>query len=87
MLKGRYFVEPSTSNLLSDTVRSRGLGIGTFLLPCLQVLSSLDYKLPIVARSDPFLLAYHERGQGQLTTHHLYLQARLETSSPYVSYI
>jgi hypothetical protein len=51
------------------------------------VLGSLGYKSPIVARSDPFLLACHERGQGQLPAHHLYLQARLEMGSPYVSYV
>jgi hypothetical protein len=50
------------------------------------VLGSLGYKSPIVAPSDPFQLACHERGHGQLTTHHLYLQARLEMGSPYVSY-
>ncbi len=87
MLNGSYFVEPSTSNLLSDTASFRNLGIGTFLLSCLQVLGSLAYTSPIVARSDPFQLACHERGQGQLATHHLYLQARLEMSSPYVSYV
>jgi hypothetical protein len=87
MLNGSFFVKPSTSNLLSDTARFRTLGIGTFLLSCLQVLGSLCYKLPIVAWSDPFLLACDERGQGQLTTHHLYLQARLEMGSPYVSYV
>jgi hypothetical protein len=54
MLNGSYFVEPSTSNLLSDPARFRALGIGTFLLSCLQVLGSLAYKSPIVARSDPF---------------------------------
>jgi hypothetical protein len=42
------------------------------------VLGSLAYKSPIVARSDPFQLACHGRGHGQLATHHLYLQARLE---------
>jgi hypothetical protein len=41
MLNGSYFVEPSTSNLLSDTASFRALGIGTFLLSCLQVLGSL----------------------------------------------
>jgi hypothetical protein len=87
MLNRFYFVEPSTSNLLSDTARFRTLGIGTFLLSCLQVLGSLAYKSPIVARSDPFQLACHERGHGQLATHHLYLQARLEMGSPYVSYV
>jgi hypothetical protein len=87
MLNGSYFVEPSTSNLLSDTARFRALGIGTFLLSCLQVLGSLAYKSPIVARSDPFQLACHKRGHGQLATHHLYLQARLEMGSPYVSYV
>jgi hypothetical protein len=87
MLNGSYFVEPSTSNLLSDTARFCALGIGTFLLSCLQVLGSLAYKSPIVARSDPFQLACHERGQGHLATHHLYLQACLEMSSPYVSYV
>jgi hypothetical protein len=87
MLNESFSVKPSTSNLLSDTARFCALGIGTFLLSCLQVLGSLGYKLPIVARSDPFLLACHERGQGQLTTHHLYLQARLEMGSPYVSYV
>jgi hypothetical protein len=52
------------------------------------VLGSLGYKLPIVARSDPFLLACHERGQCQHMTHHLYLQqACLEMGSPYVSYV
>jgi hypothetical protein len=51
------------------------------------VLGSLGYKPPIVAPSDPFVLACHERGQGQHMTHHLYLQARLEMGSPYVSYV
>jgi hypothetical protein len=87
MLNKSFFVEPSTSNLLSDTARFRALGIGTFLLSCLQVLGSLGYKSPIVARSDPFQLACHERGHGQLTTHHLYLQGGLEMRSPYVSYV
>jgi hypothetical protein len=49
MLNGSYFVEPSTSSLLSDTARFRALGIGTFLLSCLQVLGSLACKSPIVA--------------------------------------
>jgi hypothetical protein len=84
MLNRSYFVEPSTSNLLSDTASFRALGIGTFLLSCLQVLGSLAYKSPNVARSDPFQLACHERGHGQLATHHLYLQARLEMGSPCV---
>jgi hypothetical protein len=87
MLNGSYFVEPSTSNLLSDTARFCALGIGTFLLSCLQVRGSLAYKCPSVARLDPFQLACHERGHGQLATHHLYLQARLEMGSPYVSYV
>jgi hypothetical protein len=87
MLNGSYFVKLSTSNLLSDTACFRALGICTFLLSCLQVLGSLGYKSPIVARSDPFQLACHETGHGQLTTHHLYLQARLEMGSPYVSYV
>jgi hypothetical protein len=87
MLNKSFFVEPSTSNLLSDTARFRALGIGTFLLSCLQVLGSLGYKSPIVARSDPFQLACHERGRGQLTIHHLYLQACLEMCSPDVSYV
>jgi hypothetical protein len=86
-LHGNYFVEPSTSNLLSDTARFCALGIGTFLLSYLQVLGSLAYKSPIVARSDPYQLACHERGHGQLATHHLYLQACLEMGSPYVSYV
>jgi hypothetical protein len=77
MLNGSYFIEPSTSNLLSDTARFHALGIGTFLLSCLQVLGSLAYKSLIVARLDPFQLACHEMGHGQLATHHLYLQARL----------
>jgi hypothetical protein len=38
MLNGSYFVEPSTSNLLSDTASFRALGIGTFLLSCLSCL-------------------------------------------------
>jgi hypothetical protein len=87
MLNESFFVESSISNLLSDTARFCALGIGTFLLSCLQVLGSLGYKLPILARSDLFLLACHERGQGQLTKHHLYLQAHLEMGSPYVSYV
>jgi hypothetical protein len=66
MLNGSYFVEPSTSNLLSDTASFRALGIGTFLLSCLQVLGSLAYKSPIVARSDPFQLACHERVMASL---------------------
>jgi hypothetical protein len=49
MLNASYFVELSTSNLLSDTASFRALGIGTFLLSCLQVLGSLAYKSPIVA--------------------------------------
>jgi hypothetical protein len=49
MLNKSYFVEPLTSNLLSDTARFRALEIGTFLLSCLQVLGSLGYKSPIVA--------------------------------------
>jgi hypothetical protein len=81
------FDKPSNSNLLSDTARFRALGKGTLLLSCLQVLGSLGYKSPIVARSGPFQLARHERGHGQLMTHRLYLQARLEMGSPYVSYV
>jgi hypothetical protein len=49
MLNGSYFVESSTSNQLLDTARFRALGIGTFLLSCLQVLGSLGYKSPIIA--------------------------------------
>jgi hypothetical protein len=87
MLNGSYFAELSTSDLLSDTARFRALGIGTFLLSCLQVLCFLAYKSPIVARLDPFQLACHERGHGELATHHWYLQDRLEIGSPYVSYV
>jgi hypothetical protein len=49
ILNESCFVDPSTSNLLSDTASFRALGIGTFLLSCLQVLGSLAYKSPIVA--------------------------------------
>jgi hypothetical protein len=59
MLNKRFFVKPLTSNLLLDTARFRALGIGTFLLSCLQVLGSLAYKSPIFAQSDPFQLACH----------------------------
>jgi hypothetical protein len=35
----------------------------------------------------PFHLNYHERGQDQVFTHHLYLQARIEHGSAYMLYI
>jgi hypothetical protein len=82
-----FFVEPYSSNLLKDTAHFRGLGIGTFLLSCLQVLGSLGYKSPFVAKTDVFCLACHKKGQDLHMTHHLYLQLCLEMGSPYVSYV
>jgi hypothetical protein len=48
-----------------------------FVLSCLQVLGSSGYKPPIVATSDPFHLACHEKGQDLQ-------ELRLEMSSPYM---
>lgn len=80
-----FFAKSLTSTLLSNTASFRGLGIGTFLVWCLQVLGSLGYKPPIVAMSDPFHLCY-KMGHNHHMTHHVYLQLCLKMGSPYVSY-
>ena len=87
-LTPQFYVDPANKDVLSDTATFRSKGLATFLLSTLQVLGSLGFKAPNVISSEPFHVLCDERVTDQsLSTHHLYLQARVETEHAYLMYV
>jgi hypothetical protein len=87
-LSPMFFEDPAHKNRLSETASFRGYGLAVFLLSALQVLGSLGYKAPHVPTSVPFHIECDENINDQSpTTHHLYLQARVEIGHAYSMYV
>ena len=87
-LTPQFYVDPANKDVLSENATFRSKNLATFLLSTLQVLGSLGFKAPNVISSEPFHVLCDERVTDQsLATHHLYLQARVETEHAYLMYV
>jgi hypothetical protein len=88
-LSSKFFVDPDQKDLLSDTGSFRGYGLSVFLLSALQVLGSLGFKAPHIPPLEPLFIACDENmtEEDSPSTHHLYLQARIEPNHAYQMYV
>jgi hypothetical protein len=85
-LMPQFNVDPVNLNQLSVTATFHAKGLATFLLPTLQVLASLGFKAPNVVLLELFHVSCDEHVTDKsLSTHHWYLQARVETKHAYLS--
>ena len=88
-LSDKFFIDPSNSGVLLPPNSSfRGHGLATFLLSTIQVLGHLSYKTPKNPLTSKASITCHEIDDDKNhTRHHLYLQARIEIGSAYVTYV
>jgi hypothetical protein len=88
-LSSKFFVDPDQKDLLSDTGSFRGYGLSVFLLSALQVLGSISFKALHIPPLEPLFIVCDKdvTGEDSPSTHHLYLQARIEPNHAYQMYV
>ena len=88
-LNNNVFVQPTPTMILSATSSFRRKGLATFMLSLIQYLGVVGYKsFAVEDPTAPFEIPCSEiNPDGVPKGHHLFLQARIEPGSAYMSYL